>query len=208
MRISGSDLRDIVRIGGPGWQPRPPGSIIVTPASIRRKALTIYHEEGHPEALAYLAGHRPGSTGLGGTYGAGGGREQQGRRTAAAFDRYVRYDVNDGRPYAELGLAAEVVVGRHRIGATLDVVVFAAAGYAGRLLNWDLDGVEREVAQLLAVPMVLLIDEQLGAGTAVETAVWDLEHDRRWIVARATALQQVNQLAALLDNTESALPAY
>jgi hypothetical protein len=206
MRISGSDLRDIARIGGPGWRPRPPDAVIVTPSGIRKKALSLYHEEGLAEALAYLAGNRPGSTGLGGTYGRGGSREQQGRRTAAQFDRYVRYDINDGRPYAELGLSAEVVIGRHVVRATLDVVVFDAVGYAGRLLNWDLQGVDRPVAEMLAVPMVLLMDQQLGTGTAVEVAVWDLEHDRRWIVTRGTALNLVNELAVLLNITESALP--
>jgi hypothetical protein len=207
MRISGSDVRDIARMGGPGWRPRPSDAVIVTPAGIRKKALSIYHEEGHSEALAYLAGHRAGSKGLSGTYGRGGSREQLGRRTAVAFARYVRYDVTDGRVYAELSLSADVPLGRHVVGATLDVVVFDREGYAGRLLNWDLKGVERDIAELLAVPMVLLIDQQLGAGTAVEIAAWDLENDRRWIIDRDTALDQTDELVALLDDTESALPA-
>lgn len=206
MRVTLGELRDIAR-EGPAWRPRPVGAVIVTPASIRTKAICIYHEEGHSDALAYLGGRRPGSLGLSATFGPDGPRAAQGRRTSAAFDRYVRLDRQDGRPYAELTLGADVSVGRHQVGATADVVVFDQLGYSGRTLSWNLDGVTDELAELLALPVALAIDQELGADTCVEVVVWDLEHNAQWVVDRAAAHARARELARVLDRIEASRAA-
>jgi hypothetical protein len=53
--------------------------------------------------------------------------------------------------------------------------------------------------------MALMIDQELGDETAVEVAVWDLEHGRRWLVRRSDALQRVSEVITLLDTVEARL---
>jgi hypothetical protein len=205
MRITTSDLRDIAR-RGPGWRPAAPDAPIVTPAPIRKKAVRLYHTEGHPASLAYLAGRRKGSRGLAGDYGPGGRRAQQGARTRASFDRYVRLDIADGRPYADLELSKEIPIGDHVFAASLDVVLFVPRGFGGRLLNWDQTGLTDDTAEVVAAPMVRMIDQELGSDTCVEIEVWDLEHNLCWVVDRSTALAKLKDVEDLLDRTEAALP--
>ena len=107
---------------------------------------------------------------------------------------------------ATLALSGDVPFGSHVIGSTVDVVVFAAAtGLIGRVLTWDLSGVNENLAKLVAVPATLLVDRELGADTCVAIDVWDLEHGARWTIARQEAIANRSLVQGLLDRTEVAL---
>lgn len=203
MRVTNAHIRDIARVGGIGWRPPAQDQKITGPSSIRKKAVTLYHEEGHPAALAYLAGRRPGpSKGLSGVFGADGARAGEGNRLQRNFDRYVRHSVNDGREVVETWLPAEVSIGRHLVAGTADVVLFDDAGHAARLLNWDLKGVTREVALVMAVAGYLVVENQYGAGITTDVAVWDLEHERRFAFGRKELHAAVRELGRLLDRAD------
>jgi hypothetical protein len=117
----------------------------------------------------------------------------------------VQFDLQDGRPPAALSLARDVTIGSHVVGTTVDVAVFADGGYSGRVLTWDLAGVTGELANLLAVPVALLIDQELGAATCLDVEVWDLEHGRRWLIPRDVALGGMRVVERMLDRTEAAI---
>jgi hypothetical protein len=204
VKVRLGDLREIGR-AGVVWRPRPDGSIVIVPSSVRNKAIRIFHEEGAGRAIEYLEGRRAGAQGLGGTFGPSGNRATQGRRTREAFDRYVRMSDADGRDYADVGVSGDVEIGSHVVGVTLDAVVFDTQGYAGRLLTWDLSGMTSELALLVAGPAVLLIDQQMGRGTCCEVEVWDLEHDHQWRFLRAHALSAIADVERVLDAVESAI---
>jgi hypothetical protein len=208
MRIRFGDLRDIAR-QGPTWRPRPANAVVIAPTSVRIKAIEIYHDEGQSAALDYMDGRRPHSRGLSGYYGSSGKRPRQGQRTREAIARYFQYDVEDGRPVAELGVSGEVTIGHHVVSTTVDVVVFAAQDegyeYSGRVLLWDLAGGSEPLSELIAVPAVLLIDQGLGRNTCGDIEVWDLEHGSRWRVGRRHALSNVPRVTEMLDRAAATL---
>lgn len=208
MRVRLGDLRDIARQGA-GWRPRSPNEVVIAPTSVRAKAIEIYHDEGQAAALDYLAGRRPHSRGLSGYYGTSGKRPRQGQRTREAIGRYIEFDVEDGRPIAELGVRGEVAIGHHTVSTTVDAVVFAAQEdgyeYSGRLLLWDLAGGSDSLSELLAAPAVLLIDQELGAEMCEDVEVWDLEHGARWRILRAHALNGVQRVTEMLDRADAML---
>lgn len=205
MRVTLGDVRDIGR-QGVRWRPHPPDAVIVSPSSVRSKAVRIYHDETHSSALAYLDGRRrDGSRGLAGTFSPTGSRARQGQRTRQAFARYAQLEVRDGRPVADLALTGDVQIGSHTVGTTVDVVLFTTGGYSGRLLTWDLAGVTPEVADLMAVPAVLLIDQKLGEGTCVDIEVWDLENGVKWLIPRESGLSRLPNAALTLDAVEAAV---
>lgn len=208
MRVRFGDLRDIAR-QGESWQPRSANTVVIAPTSIRTKAIEIYHNEGQAAALDYLAGRRPGSRGLSGYYGTGGKRPRQGQRTREAISRYIQFDLEDGRPVAELGVSGDVAIGPHIVSTTVDVVVFATQEdgyeYSGRLLTWDLAGGSVSLAEVIAVPALLLIDQELGADTCEDIEVWDLEHGARWRIVRGHALGNIGRVAQMLDRADATL---
>jgi hypothetical protein len=204
VKIRLGDLREIGRAGA-SWRPRPDGTVIVSPAPVRNKAIRIFHAEGLSQAIDYLEGRRPGATGLRGTYGPGGDRATQGRRTREAFDRYVRMAEADGRDYADVAVSGDVEIGGHTVGLAVDAVLFDEGGYAGRLLTWDLGEMTSELALLIAGPAVLLVDQKMGEDTCSEIEVWDLEHDRQWRFLRAHALGAIQDVEEALDAAESAM---
>lgn len=203
MRVSASQLRDLARTG-PTWRPPTPGAGAgASPAPTRNKAIAIYHDEGQAAALAYLSGNRgDGTKGLAGAFGPGGRFENWGRRTRDHLDRYFRYDQPLGEAYAELPLRGDVAIGSHTVGAYIDVVTFHASGYVGRVLNWDLEGVTLAAADLIAVPAALLIEQELGAGTCIKIAVWDLEQRQQLEINGSYALSQVSRLSSLMDRVD------
>jgi hypothetical protein len=198
------DLREIGRQGA-GWRPRPPDGVIITPSSIRSRAIRLYHDEGLDLANQYLEGRRGGSTGLSGYFGSDGPRAQQGQRTREAFNRYVHFDGADGRPVATMALSGDVSVGHHVIGATVDIVVFGPTGYGGRVLNWDIAGINADLARLVAVPALMLIDQELGHSTCSDIEVWDLEHGVRWPRDSNEIRGDFGTVARLLDRVEANL---
>lgn len=205
MRVTLGELRDIGRRGA-RWRPPPPNTVIVTPSAIRKKALGIYHEESLSDALAYLDGRRPGpAKGLSGTYGPEGKRAQQGKDARRSFERYVRLDRQDPRPVAELQLVADVQVGAHEVSASVDVVLFTDDGYRARVLNWDKAGLNDPLADLLATPSALLVEQELGWDTCRDVELWDLRSGAVWQVDRRPALAAVDRLSRYLDRVESAL---
>ena len=165
--------------------------------------MAIYHEEGHSAALAYLAGNRgDGTKGLTGSFGPGGRYAAWGARTRQSLDRYFRFDREERRDYAQLPLKAEVALGRHWVGAVIDVVMFDDAGYVGRVLNWDKTGVDLDVAEIVAVPAAMLIEQELGRDTCVHIAVWDLENSRQFEIDGPSALAWVAHASTLMDQVE------
>jgi hypothetical protein len=199
-------LRDIGRQGA-RWRPRNPNQPIVSPSSVRRKAVRLYHDEALSDALAYLSGRHPdGGRGLSGTFGPEGKRAKQGSEARESFARYVKLDGRDARPVAELGLTGDVDVGSHQVSTTIDVVVFAAEGYTGRVLNWDRGGLSDRLADMLSIPAMLLIDQELGDDTAVDVELWDLRNGSIWQVSREVALARADRLARFLDRIEAGLP--
>lgn len=205
MRVTLGELRDIGR-QGTRWRPRDPNQPIVSPSSIRKKAIHLYHDESLSDALAYLGGKHPdGGRGLSGTFGPEGKRARQGSEVRESFARYVKLDGRDARPVAELGLGNEVDVGSHQVSTAIDVVLFAEEGYSGRVLNWDRGGLSDRLADMLSIPATLLIDQELGADTAVDVELWDLQNGAIWQVARDVALARVERLARFLDRIEVGL---
>jgi hypothetical protein len=203
VRVSAGQLRDLVRTGA-SWRPPPGPGGGASPASARAKAIGIYHDEGHVAAVSYLAGNRgDGSKGLAGAFGVGGRYANWGARTRDSLDRYFRYDQQQGEVYAALPLRGEVTIGTHTVGAYVDVVMFHRSGYVGRLLNWDLEGVTLDDAELMAAPASLLIEQELGRTTCVKIAVWDLEHRRQFEVNGAYALAQVGRVRRLMDRVDA-----
>jgi hypothetical protein len=100
-------------------------------------------------------------------------------------------------------LTSDVDIGPHQISTTVDVVLFAEDGYSGRVLNWDRAGLSDSLADVLSVPAVLLVDQELGADTCVDVELWDLHKGAKWLVARDAALAQVGRLKRFLDRIEA-----
>jgi hypothetical protein len=113
--------------------------------------------------------------------------------------------IADDRGYADLGVAGDVEIGSHAVGAIVDVVVFDSGGYCGRVLGWDLSGISEEVALMMAGIATMVIDEKMGEGTCTEIEVWDLEHDHQWRFVRAHAVGVIPRVQRILDAVDAAI---
>jgi hypothetical protein len=191
MRVKFGAFRSGVR--NPGFSLSGPGVRWRTPYPTRRRALRVYHEDGLDAA------HAVWDEAMRDDYAAPGRLRTTALNTRRSFNRYVRWDQEDGRPFADHEVGVELDVGANVLAVTVDVVVLDPAGVSGRILLWDLYGCTGEQSGILAAVACPALEEVYGGGRVPSVEVWDLRGDRRWEVTREVARSYEDLAARTLE---------
>lgn len=119
------------------------------------------------------------------------------------FQRYIDLASLDSRPTLGTPVVADVRVGSNAIGVSLDVVLLDPNGYVGRHLLWDRPELTQSVAELLAAPIVLALEQELGMNRVVGAEVWHLRSGQQHSIDRATALAGVQRVQRVVNRYTS-----
>ncbi|MBI4935939.1 MAG: hypothetical protein HY828_18815 [Actinobacteria bacterium] len=134
-------------------------------------------------------------------WGASGNPSAKGWAVAikTCFDTYVDLASSDDRRAIMTPIKRDVWLGEHSIGVAPDVVLIDPVGYVGRLVLWDTPATSQEEAELLAGPIVIALEEELGEGRTAGVEVWHLRSGQRFYVTADVALRRVDEARAVLD---------
>jgi hypothetical protein len=100
-------------------------------------------------------------------------------------------------------VTTDVDVGEHTIGVSLDVILLDPNGYVGRYLLWDTPTLNQDDAELLAAPIVLALQRELGDDRVAGVEIWHLRSRRQTLVHAAAALARVGEVATIVDDYTS-----
>jgi hypothetical protein len=161
-----------------------------------RKAARVYHMSGVSAARQSLR------QSLSGPYwktpiGAG--------KASVAHDlllHYFQLDAAYRRPAAGFDVKSEVTIGADVIGVTIDICLFASAGFAPRLVLWDRRGCSRNEALILLAPALLAVDQEYGAGTGRDAELFDVRPHRAFHFTRTETLARLGDVRAVLRRAQ------
>lgn len=173
MRVSPSDIRS--GIADTDYRVPASRTPIPTPHSVITRAVRLLHTAGHGEtaAVEYLDER------LSTDFWRKDGNATKARNARASFDNYRRRALADARVAVPGDHNATVAVGPHVVAAGCDVVLVGDRGYDGRLCLWGIQ--ERPLSEaelaLLACPIVLALDNELGEDRIGGLEIWFLRSD-------------------------------
>lgn len=198
-RVTLAEVKGAAR--DPAKRRAPPGQDagFPTPMPAANSAVRRLHREGAARATVVLnqSFDRSGHWGLSGPPQARGWANS----IRDCFDAYVEMSGSDGRPVLSHAINRNVHVGVHEVGVRLDVVLLDDEGYVGRYLLWDVPIPSIEEATLLAGPIVVAMEDELGAGRVAGVEVWHLR-------TRAQFFVPYNDAQGTLDELERVVARY
>ncbi len=115
-----------------------------------------------------------------------------------SFDTYVEMSGDDSRPVLGYTIDRNVQVGTHEVGVKIDVILLDDLGYVGRYLLWDIPVPSADEAALLAAPIVVALEEELGEGRVAGVEVWHLRTETPFYVSSDDALSRLGEAAAIV----------
>lgn len=95
-------------------------------------------------------------------------------------------------------IAADVPIGGHVVGVTIDVVLLDDDGYVGRYLLWDTPELTENLGELLSATIVLALGSELGAERISAVEVWQLRDEVNLLVSAPRALARLGDVEAIL----------
>lgn len=158
-----------------------------TPYGQLNSAIRRFHREGTDSARAYLA-----ESFLRSPYWGPGGTAQArswAKLTLELFDNYVDLAEGDERPSLGEGIGSDVIIGEYTIGVKIDVVMLDSLGYVGRYNSWDSDPLGESAARLIATPIGMALENELGLGRTLGVEVWHLRTKSRFYFDEQTDLR-------------------
>lgn len=114
------------------------------------------------------------------------------------FQTYIDLASGDGRPTLNTSINLDVFVGTDSVGVSIDVVLLDPRGYVGRHLLWDTPPLTQQDAEVLAAPVVLALQQELGADRVVGVEVWHLRSGTQIFVDSQTALGRVAEVEQIV----------
>lgn len=172
-----------------------------TPMPTAASAVRRLHRDGAEAAVAQLnaAFDRSSHWGPGGPSRA----RSWANSIRECFQSYAELVTGDSRPTLGMPVTTDVDVGEHTIGVSLDVILLDPNGYVGRYLLWDTPTLNQDDAELLAAPIVLALQRELGDDRVAGVEIWHLRSRRQTLVHAAAALARVGEVATIVDDYTS-----
>lgn len=179
------------RRAAPGQDPGFP-----TPMPSASSAVRRLHREGPARATVVLNQ----SFDRSGHWGPNGPPQAKGWANAIreSFDTYVELSGHDDRPVLSHSINRNVEVGNHEVGVKLDVVLLDDEGYVGRYLLWDIPLPTLDEAALLAAPIVVAMQAELGADRVAGVEIWHLRNRAEFFISAADALAQLREVERIV----------
>ena len=181
MRLTSYDLRRA--IVDPDYRRPLQRRPFPTTTSPLRAAVAAYHREGAEAAQKQL------NVGLSGYFAQPGAPSVKARMAQVNLDTYINLATQDTREAFDTGVGVDLDFGAHQLFVTLDVLLFDASGYAGRLLLWgdDANSMTLENLELLATTGILAMRQELGEDRIVGVDVWKIRSRSNASVPNARA---------------------
>lgn len=197
-RITLSEFKKAARDRSLRRLPTGTGSSFPTPMPIAASAVRQLHRAGAPSANAQLDAAFNRST----HWGASGPAHARGWATSirSSFQTYVTLASADARPALAAPVSADVQIGTNTVGVSLDVVLLDPAGYVGRYLLWDKGELTQDNAELLAAPLVQMLQQELGEDRVAGIEIWHLRTGTQSYVDAPTALGRLHEVGSIIDN--------
>lgn len=163
---------------------------------VAASAVRRFHQDGAESALTYLNQTFDRSQ----HWGPNGRAQARGWADAIrrSFDSYVDRASTDRRPVLGATIAADVPIGGHVVGVTIDVVLLDDDGYVGRYLLWDTPELTENLGELLSATIVLALGSELGAERISAVEVWQLRDEVNLLVSAPRALARLGDVEAIL----------
>ena len=165
---------------------------IPTPYPMASSAVRQYHRHGVEVAMRYLE-RVIGSSDYWGPGGRAGAQSWAGA-VIDAFENYVVMADGDEREFVDTTVRADVGVGDHAVGITLDVVLLDPRGYIGRLPLWDKPLPDEAEAEVLAAPLVAGLQHHLGEDRIPGVEIWHLRSQTELFVESDNAIARMPQV--------------
>lgn len=105
----------------------------------------------------------------------------------------------DNRPCINSPLTTDVDIDGNEIGVGVDIVLLDPQGYVGRVVLWDKQVPSGDDAEMLALPIALAIEQELGVGRGAGVEVWHLRSGSTETITQSRALRKLPQAIVLLD---------
>jgi hypothetical protein len=164
-----------------------------TTTSTLSAAVRVYHTEGLEAAQKQL------NIGLSGYFARQGSPTGKARVAHENFERYVALAERDEREVFGTNVRMDLFVREHDLSVQADVLLFDPGGYAGRVLLWGADAQSLTSTQLrlLATPIIVAMQEELGQERVVGTDIWQIRSEQITTIDAEQA--DIDLLVRLLD---------
>lgn len=167
-----------------------------TPAAIASASIVRYHREGRSAAWRRLnqAFQRSDYWGPNGNAQARGWADS----IRNCFNTYADRADQDHRQVFWTRFRRDVRFASHELSAAADIVLLDDVGYTGRLVLWDTPELTRDLAELMACPIVIALGDGLGANRISGVEVWHLRSGTQVAVGSHDALRRSAQVSRIL----------
>jgi hypothetical protein len=176
----------------------PPGESrpIPTPMPSAASAVRRFHREGADAAVRRLNRAFDGSD----YWGPNGPAQARGWANSirTCFQTYIDLASADDRPSLNTSINLDVSLGTDSVGVSVDVVLLDPNGYVGRYLLWDTPPLTQQDAEVLAAPVVLALQQELGADRVAGVEVWHLRSGSQIFVDMQAALGRVTEVERIV----------
>jgi len=182
-----SEARTAVRNPDARRRPADDNQGFPTPFPMASKAIRVLHQSGSVAARDYLE-----STIESSTYW-GSESENKGARSWAGtikkcMETYIEFSDTDIRPALGAPVSSTIEIAEFQLAMTIDVVLLDEGGYTARLPLWDKNLITEDIAAILATPMVLALERELGVERVTAVEIWHLRSRSTFAISRSGAL--------------------
>jgi hypothetical protein len=178
--------------------PLPSEKLVLGIASTSHAAIRRVHNESPEQALSVLAGK------LRRWFLMGGNAALTARRYQDCVEAYIDWDGRAAPATETPSKGAHIAYGDHVIRSRPDVIIAedGTGEYEVRVLLWDELGLNKEAAEIIALPAVDRVEETYGAGTVSTVKVLHLPTKRLEEVTEDAAKARRADVEALLGGLD------
>jgi hypothetical protein len=168
--------------------------VLRTMWSYANSAAKRVHKDPVEQARAYLRGRMARYM--------GGPAETTARSYLRSFETYVEWDATADP--AEKGVQPRISFAPDGVirGRADMVFIRGPERYAGRLLLWDDLSMNRDAAELIALPSLRAVESAYGEGTAEFVEIWQLRTGERERVNAASAAAREDDVRRILRGSD------
>ena len=194
MAVPFSLFRRAVREPGFRLVPGPATSAPIVPIGTFRKAICTYHLSGRAAAIAGIS--------LPSSYWRTNSRGKTlAKNYRRSLDTYFALDFADGRPSYDVGVRQSARIGTEVLNVYIDALVYAVAEHTARIALWDVPQPSVSEAAIMASPIAIALEKEVGEARAHSVAFW---HLRSGTVIEVSAADAHAQAGAAADAIQRA----
>ena len=188
MAVPFSLFRKAVREPSFRMVPGPVANVPIVPIGTFRKAICTYHLSGRDAAIAGIS--------LPSAYWRTNARGKTlAENYRRSLDTYIALDLADGRPSYDVGVKQRARIDREVLNVYIDALVYAMAEHTARVALWDVPQPSATEAAVMASPIVIALESEVGEARAHSVAFWHLRSGTVVEVSTAHAHAQAGAAA-------------